>query len=489
MADLTTDLRGPMTTCLTLLVAALACKGTAAPLGPPPGNQPPVVTIASPAANLVVVAGAAVTLAGSATDVEDGDLAGGALTWSSSRDGALGSGDTVVTAALTIGVHVVTLRATDHQGAFGEATRTLTVTDTGATLGLQPVISGLSSPVYLTAPPGDSTRLFIVEKTGKIRIVRNGVLLPAAFLDLTDSVTTGTEQGLLGLAFYPDYATSGRLIVSYTNPHGAEAGGTSVIARYQVSASADLADAASGTTLLSVSQPYTNHNGGMIAFGPDGYLYVGLGDGGGGGDPLPTGQDRGDLLGSILRLDVSGAGGYTIPPGNPYATSTVFRKELWSYGLRNPWRFSFDRQSGDFYIADVGQNAHEEVDVTPATSTGGENYGWNITEGFSCYNAPTCDQTGITPPVLDYDHGQGCSVTGGYVYRGAAIPALQGHYLYADYCGGWVRSFRWQNGQAIDQQDRPALAPGSLITSFGQDAAGELYILQQSGEVFRIVLR
>jgi len=489
MADSPTDRRGPMIACLPLLLAAIGCSSASTTMGPPPGNQPPQVQIAKPVAGASISVGDTLIFVGSATDPEEGSLTGISLAWSSSRDGGLGSGDSVLATTLTAGVHTITLRATDTQGAFAEATRTLTVSGGPGTLGLEPVASGLSDPVFLTAPANDSTRLFVVEKTGQIRIIRNGVLLPTPFLDLTDSVSTGSEQGLLGFAFYPDYATSGRFLVSYTSPHGTQAGGTSIIARYRVSAAADIADPASGVTLLSLSQPYSNHNGGMIAFGPDGYLYAGFGDGGGGGDPLSTGQDARDLLGSLLRLAVSGNGGYTIPAGNPYAASLTLRHEVWNYGLRNPWRFSFDRQSGALYIGDVGQNAREEIDVAPLTSAGGENYGWNTMEGLTCYNAATCDQTGLTLPVLDYDHGQGCSVTGGYVYRGAAIPALQGHYLYADYCGGWVRSFQWQNGQATDQQDRPTLSPGSLITSFGEDAAGELYILQQSGEVFRIVLR
>jgi glucose/arabinose dehydrogenase len=271
--------------------------------------------------------------------------------------------------------------------------------------------------------------------------------------------------------------------VSYTRQDG-----SSVLARYHVSADPDLADPASGSTILGLTQPYSNHNGGMIAFGPDGYLYFGLGDGGSGGDPQGTGQDRSDLLGSILRLDVSGGGAYAIPADNPYATSTSFRHELWNWGLRNPWRFSFDRQNGDLYIADVGQNAWEEVNVQPAGSGGGENYGWNLMEGDHCYTSG-CSQAGLTLPVLEYGHNQGCSVTGGYVYRGSAIPALVGHYVYADYCGGWVRSFRYQGGQATEQLDQAELRPGGNITSFGEDAGGELYILTQGGGVYRIVVR
>jgi glucose/arabinose dehydrogenase len=349
------------------------------------------------------------------------------------------------------------------------------------------IAGGLSQPVFLTHAPGDSTRLFVVEKTGKIRIIKDGALMGPAFLDLSDSVSGGSEQGLLGMAFSPDYRATGRFYVSYTSPHGDQSGGTSVVARYRVSSTPDIADPASGFTLLTVDQPYSNHNGGMIGFGPDGYLYFGLGDGGSGGDPNGTGQNRSDLLGSMLRLDVSGPGAYAIPGTNPYAGSSTIRQELWNYGLRNPWRFSFDRQTGDLYIGDVGQNAHEEIDVQLAGSAGGENYGWNTMEGLHCYSPGMCSRTGLTLPLVDYGHGDGCSVTGGYVYRGSAIPALRGRYFYGDYCGGWIRSFRLQSGKAEDRQEHRSLeTPGSL-TSFGEDAAGELYVLTQNGNLYRLV--
>lgn len=357
-----------------------------------------------------------------------------------------------------------------------------------SSLTLAQVASGLSFPLYLTSPPGDTARLFVVEKTGAIRIIQHGVLLPTAFLDLSAKVSQGSEQGLLGLAFYPDYATSGRFIVDYTSPQGSQAGGTSIIARYHVSSDSNVADPTE-EVILSVDQPYANHNGGMVTFGSDGMLYIGLGDGGSGGDPQGHGQNRTDLLGSLLRIDVSGASGYTIPPDNPYAGSATFAKELWDYGLRNPWRFSFDAANGDLYIGDVGQDAHEEVDVSPAGSQAGVNYGWNIMEGFSCYGASSCNQTGLTLPVLDYGHGEGCSVTGGYVYRGRAVPAIAGTYFYSDYCSGWVRSFRYQAGAAADQTEWPLLAPGGNVTSFGEDARGELYVLVSSGGVYRVVPR
>ena len=346
------------------------------------------------------------------------------------------------------------------------------------------VATGLDFPLFLAAPPGDNSRLFIVEKTGRIRIVKNGGLLPAPFLDLSARVSGGGEQGLLGLAFHPQYAANGRFVVNYTNPSG-----DTRVSVFRVSSNPDVADAASEQVILPVAQPFANHNGGMVVFGPDGKLYIGMGDGGSGGDPQGNGQNKGVLLGKLLRVDVSGAGVLSVPADNPFVGQAGARPEVWSYGLRNPWRFSFDRAQGDLYIGDVGQNAREEVDWSSASSGAGRglDYGWNITEGIACYNPPSgCDRTGLTPPVLDYDHGDGCSVIGGYVYRGAAIPSLRGRYFYADYCGGWVRSFLLQGGTAAERRDWPTLRPGGLVTSFGEDAAGELYVMNSSGKVFRI---
>ena len=354
----------------------------------------------------------------------------------------------------------------------------------GSGAGLQEVVSGLSFPLYLTAPAGDLARLFVVEKTGGIRIVKDGVLLPDPFLDLSAQVSSGSEQGLLGLAFDPDYATSGRFVVHYT-----DLAGNTALARFQVSADPDRADPASGQVVLTASQPFANHNGGQVTFGPDGFLYLGLGDGGSSGDPGNRGQDLSDLLGSILRIDVRTGDPYTVPPDNPFTAQPSARPEVWSYGLRNPWRFSFDRANGDLYIADVGQNQFEEIDVSSADAGGGKgvNYGWSIMEGTHCFHAARCDQTGLTLPVLEYNHNQGCSVTGGYVYRGSAIPELQGHYFYADFCQGWVRSFRYAGGVATEETSWPALSTGGSIVSFGEDAAGELYILEAGGRVSRIV--
>ena len=354
-------------------------------------------------------------------------------------------------------------------------------TATGARL--RQMVNGLSMPLFLTSPAGDLSRQFVVEKIGRIRIIKDGGLVPTPFLDITQKVSNGGEQGLLGLAFHPQYATNGLFIVNYTNTAG-----DTRVAIYRVSADPDRADAASEQVILAVDQPFANHNGGMVAFGPDGMLYIGLGDGGSGCDPQGHGQNRNSLLGKLLRLSVSATGVVTIPSDNPLVGQPGTRAEIWSWGLRNPWRFSFDRATGDLYIGDVGQNAREEINVAtdrPAFGQG-RNYGWNIMEGSACFSASSCDRTGLTPPVLEYSHSDGCSVTGGYVYRGSALAAFAGHYFYADYCEGWVRSFRLSGPTAVDQRDWTSLRPGSQITSFGEDARGELYLLTSSGHVYRI---
>jgi glucose/arabinose dehydrogenase len=354
----------------------------------------------------------------------------------------------------------------------------------GAGARLEEVASGLSVPLYLTGLVGDAARLFVVEKTGGIRIIKDGVLLPERFLDVSAKISSGGEQGLLGLAFDPEYATNGRFVVHYT-----DVAGNTVLSRFQVSADPDRADATSEQIILTATQPASNHNGGQVTFGPDGFLYLGLGDGGGSGDPDGRGQDLSDLLGSILRIDVRSGDPYTVPADNPFVGNPNARPEVWSYGLRNPWRFSFDRSNGDLYIADVGQDRLEEIDVSPSADGAGKgvNFGWNVMEGTECFGSSTCDRTGLTLPVLDYSHSQGCSVTGGYVYRGTAIPALQGHYFYSDFCQGWIRSFRYVGGAVTDETIWPTLSPGGRILSFGEDSAGELYILQAEGGVFKIV--
>lgn len=347
-------------------------------------------------------------------------------------------------------------------------------------IGFEPVVSGLERPLFIAQAPGDTGRLFILEQAGRVRIVKHGALLPTPYLDIHDSVAHGNEQGLLGLAFAPDFATSATFYVYTTDVRG-----NILLLRYKASsATADTALPASRTKILAFTHPFSNHNGGMLAFGSDGFLYIASGDGGSGGDPNHTGQNRNDLLADILRIDVSGdSAGYGIPLSNPFVTGLNARPEVWAYGLRNPWRFSFDRKTHELWIGDVGQNAWEEIDRLPA-HVGGQNLGWNVMEGTHCFEPATgCSTAGKMLPVLDYPHDGGrCSITGGYVYRGTAIPALGGVYLYGDYCDGKVR-FYGPNAPT-------GVAPtGSQLLSFGEDNAGELYVGLENGSVMRIVPR
>jgi glucose/arabinose dehydrogenase len=344
---------------------------------------------------------------------------------------------------------------------------------------LQEVASGLASPVFLGAPIGDS-RLFVVEKPGRIRIVDNGQLLSSPYLDITDRVgSSSNEQGLLGMAFHPGYASNGLFFVNYTD----KAGDTQ-IERYRVTADRDRADRASAKRLLSIDQPFANHNGGMMAFGADGMLYIGTGDGGSGADPQGHGQNLNSLLGKILRIDVDRGDPYGVPAGNPFIGRAGTRPEIWASGLRNPWRFSFDHPSGLLYVADVGQNAYEEINVVPAAAAG-LNFGWNRMEATRCFRAQTCDRSGLHLPQLEYGRSDGCSVTGGYVYRGR-LTALVGEYFYADYCQPGIRSFRFSNG-AVSNERQWQAPQATQVSSFGQGADGELYVLSLEGRVFKIV--
>jgi glucose/arabinose dehydrogenase len=349
----------------------------------------------------------------------------------------------------------------------------------------QLVVRGLSSPLDLQAAPGDRTRLFVVEQGGRIRIVRNGAVVATPFLDIASRIRSGGEQGLLGLAFHPQYGQNGRFFVNYTDRNG-----DTHISEFRVSSNADVADANSERQLLFVNQPFDNHNGGGLAFGNDGLLYIGLGDGGSGGDPQGNGQSLTTLLGKMLRIDVNQGSPYGIPADNPFASRTGAR-EVWSYGLRNPWRFAFDRSNGDLYIGDVGQGDREEVDVGVASRRGGENWGWNVMEGTRCFRpASGCNTSGLSLPVAEYDHGGGaCSITGGVVYRGCRLPGYAGTYFYADYCNALIRSFRFDGTRATDARDwTAALGRGvDNPTSFGVDADGEAYIVDQDGEIYRIV--
>jgi glucose/arabinose dehydrogenase len=351
------------------------------------------------------------------------------------------------------------------------------------TLSLAPFASNLASPTYLTAPPGDA-RQFIVERAGRILLMQNGALLAQPFLDLRQVTDVAGEAGLLSMAFDPGYASNGRFYV-----YRVDTNHDIVVERYTVSSDANRADAASGITIIRIPHPtFTNHYGGLVAFGPDGYLYLGTGDGGSAGDPNGNAQNLGSLLGKLLRLDVSDASAtnpYQIPATNPYRSQAGARPEIWAYGLRNPWRYTFD---GDrLYIADVGQAQREEIDVE-AAAQGGLNYGWNRMEGSACYQSSTCDQAGLVLPVLDYTHastGNPCSITGGYVYRGAAIPELAGRYFYSDYCAGFLRSFLLAGHTASEQRDWNIMKPGQVI-SFGRDGQGELYVLTANG-IWKIV--
>lgn len=366
-------------------------------------------------------------------------------------------------------------------------------------LQLTEVASGLDSPVYLTQPRGEEDRLFVVEKSGAIRIIAGGELVAAPFLTLDGVSERGGEMGFLGLAFHPEYADNGRFYVYYSTLAGGSAH-ISRVAEYTVSEeSADLADPESERVLLEVSQPEDNHNGGDLEFGLDGLLYIGLGDGGGGGDrhgAIGNGQNLDTLLGKILRIDVDGSGAgelgaYAIPPGN--LAQAGARPEIWSYGLRNPWRFSFDACTGDMYIADVGQGSLEEVNFEPWGSAG-LNYGWRLMEGTECFNPESgCDpsEQELVLPVATYGRNTGQSITGGYVYRGPSIPALRGTYLYADYASAAFFALRMADGEVALEQTNISdnLNPGRTIqdiSSFGQDGAGEVYVLSMGGSVFRI---
>ena len=348
----------------------------------------------------------------------------------------------------------------------------------------QVVASGFSHPVQVTHAGDGSGRMFVVEQGGRIRVVKNGAVLPAAFLDLSGLTIDSGERGLLGLAFHPAYATNGRFYVNYTRTSD----GATIVAEYQVSAgNPDVADPASARAILTIAQPYGNHNGGYVAFGPnDGYLYVGMGDGGSGGDPLNSGQDTNTLLGALLRIDVDAGAPYAVPPDNPFV-GTAGRDEIWAYGLRNPWRFSFDRSNGDLYIGDVGQNLWEEVSYQSGATPGGVNLGWRCREGAHDYNfSGDCGSTPLTDPVAEYSHSVGRSITGGFVYRGLNYPSLYGRYFYADYVDGKI----WSIVKLSSNPDRwsgPELELDTALTisSFGEDEQGELYVVDRNGGTVR----
>ena len=349
---------------------------------------------------------------------------------------------------------------------------------------LQPVVTGLEQPTHITHAGDGSDRLFIVEQAGRIRVVAAGQLRNRPFLDISNRVKSGGEQGLLSVAFPPDYATKRYFYVNYTNLQG-----ETVVARYRLGAQPNQADPNSEDILLTVVQPFPNHNGGQLAFGPDGYLYIGMGDGGLGGDIFNNAQSPASLLGKLLRIDVeSGGSPYQIPSSNPFVGAkdprNQYRDEIWALGLRNPWRFSFDRQTGDLYIADVGEDHIEEIDFQPADSQGGENYGWRLMEGTRCFDPPSgCRSPELVLPIAQYDHSQGLSVTGGFVYRGPQVPRLQGAYIYGDFARGQIWSLR---RDASGWQPTLLLETDHSISTFGEDEAGALYLADYvEGEIYR----
>ena len=348
---------------------------------------------------------------------------------------------------------------------------------------LELVADGLPQPTAITHAGDGTNRLFVVLQGGQIMIVEDAQVLTEPFLDIRDLISTGGERGLLDVAFHPDYAQNGILFVNYTDTQG-----DTVVARYQLSDNPNQADPDSGRVVLTVEQPRSNHNGGQTRFGPDGYLYIALGDGGGGGDPFENGQDLTTLLGALLRIDVDTTEPYAIPADNPFVSDPDARDEIWAYGLRNPWRFSFDRETGDLWIADVGQGNWEEINLQPAGSAGGENYGWNVMEGTHCFPpGANCDADSLVLPVLEYANADGhCSVTGGYRYRGEALANLQGAFVFGDYCSGTI----WAASEDSDGDwiSEVLLETGFRIATFGEDEAGELYVADHGGgAIYRLV--
>jgi len=349
---------------------------------------------------------------------------------------------------------------------------------------VEPVASGLSNPVAITHAGDGSGRLFVTLQAGQVLVWDGSQLLSPPFLDISSLVLSGGERGLLSVAFHHEYETNGFFFVNYTRvPDGA-----TVVSRYTVSADSNLADANSAFILLTIPQPFANHNGGQLQFGPDGYLYIGMGDGGSGGDPQNNAQNQDSLLGKMLRIDVDGAAPYSVPPDNPFVGNPAALDEIWATGLRNPWRFGFDRLTGDLFIADVGQSDREEVNLEPAGDPGGRNYGWRLMEGTLCFAPPAnCDDGSLTLPILEYDHSLGASVTGGFRYRGTLNLGLEGIYFYADFGSGRI----WgavQDG-AGNWTSTELLDTGFSISTFGEDEEGELYFAHYNpvdGAVLRI---
>lgn len=370
---------------------------------------------------------------------------------------------------LALGITLAPMQITSAQGTPAPA------------ISFEQIFDGLDNPVgYIDANDG-SGRFFIVEQSGRVLISAGGDLRETPFLDIGELISTSSEQGLLSMALDPGFPDNGRVFVSYTDTEG-----DSQIVRYTVSPDdPNQLDPSTATTILSLDQPYQNHNGGNILFGPDGFLYIGFGDGGSQGDPDNRAQDPGILFAKILRIDVSGdQEPYGIPADNPFVDDASFAPETFAWGFRNPWRFSFDRETGDLWIGDVGQSTIEEIDLIPA-GTSGQNFGWSIMEGNECYDTGNCDDAGLTAPVDQYTHDYGCSVTGGFVYRGSIVPDLAGTYLFADYCTGYLWGLIANGDGSFSTSD--LLETGYNPSSFAQDASGELYVLDLSGGIYRIV--
>lgn len=349
------------------------------------------------------------------------------------------------------------------------------------TLSLELVADGFRLPTQVTHADEGSGRLFVVEQAGRVLIIDAGGRLSEPFLDIRSLVGSAElEQGLLGLAFHPRFSENGWFYVNYTDLRG-----DTVIARYPVSIDRNRADPESAEVILTIAQPAANHNGGLLLFGPDGMLWIGTGDGGGPGAELPRAQDMGSLLGKMLRIDVDSAFPYAVPPDNPYLDVEGVRPEIWGHGLRNPWRYAFHPATGELFIADVGQDRYEWVHVVPSDSGGGYNFGWPIAEGLHCQPAEVaCDRSPLVNPVAEYDHGQGCGIVGGYVYRGVQAPSVRGDYLFSDYCSGRI----WKLGRSNDDWAVEQLAAtGLAVSSFGEDGAGELYLAAiGQGAIYRL---
>lgn len=387
--------------------------------------------------------------------------------------------------ASILAAHVGASWSTANAVEWQESSATRSVDPSQVSVALQLVATGLQRPVSVRAAGDGSERLFIVEQPGRIRIIDADGLRPTPFLDIVNRVRDASnEQGLLGLAFHPEYAINGRFFINYTDHSG-----NTVIAEYARSeGDPNLSSPSSEAIIMTIEQPYSNHNGGDLAFGPDGYLWISTGDGGSGGDPQGNGQNPKTLLGKLLRVDIDRGSTYTIPTDNPFADDPEVSDEVWALGLRNPWRFSFDRETGDLFIGDVGQGAWEEIDFEARTDPGGRNYGWNTMEGSHCFESSSCSTEGLTPPVAEYSHALGCSVTGGYVYRGTRFPALLGLYIFGDFCSGKVWGLKSENpgnwSEAVVGQT------GVSISGFGEDENGELYLTDLwSGSVYLVTGR